>query len=104
MITMHGLRLLLTAAMAFAQNAQAHADTEPPPVDTIMSQVAGNQDRSEKALREQYRGVKHIHIATSKPNGKMMREETADYDIDPTAKTRVRLRSLSGRYWHKRKF
>jgi hypothetical protein len=104
MLIVHGLGLLLSAAMAFAQNAQARADTEPPLVEAIMSQVAANQDRSEKALRGQYRSVKHIHIATSARNGKMMREETADYDIDPTAETRVRLRSLRGRYWHKGKF
>jgi hypothetical protein len=91
MIIMHGLKLLLSAATCFAQDEQAQANKKPPPVDAIMSQVATNQDRSETALRAQYSSVKHIHIVISKPDGKMMREETSDYDIIPTAETRVQL-------------
>jgi len=87
MIIMHGLKPLLSAATCFAQDEQAQANKKPPPVDAIMSQVATNQDRSETALRAQYSSVKHIHIAISKPYGKMMREETSDYDIIPTAET-----------------
>ena len=100
MIMMHGLKPLLTAAMCFAQDEQAQADKKAPPVDTIMSRVAANQDRSETALRTQYSSAKHIHIANSKPDGKRMREETTEYDTIPAAETRVQLRSLFGRYWH----
>jgi hypothetical protein len=103
MVIKHVLGFLLTAGIYFAQSAQPQADKRPPAVDTIMSQVAANQDRSEM-LRKQYSSTKHIRIATNRSNGKMMREETADYDIVPTAtETRVQLRSIAGRYWHKGK-
>jgi hypothetical protein len=103
MVITHVLGLLLTTAIFFAQSAQPQADKGPLTVETIMFQVAANQDRSEM-LRKQYSSAKHIRIATNKSNGKMMREETADYDIVPTAtETRVQLRSLTGRYWHKGK-
>jgi len=49
-----------------------------------MARVAANQDRSE-ALCKQYVYKQHIHILTHKPGGKLMREETADYNVVPTS-------------------
>ena len=36
-------------------------------------------------MRKQYVCKQHIHIITSKPGGKVMREETTQYEIVPTA-------------------
>jgi len=69
-----------------------------------MARVAANQDRSE-ALRQQYVYTQHIHILTHKPGGKVMREETADYNVVPTPDgTKKKLTLLTGRYWHKGKY
>ncbi len=45
--------------------------------------VAANQDRSE-ALRKQYVYRQHTHILTHRPKGRLLREETADYNVLPT--------------------
>lgn len=69
-----------------------------------MARVAANQDRSE-ALRKQYVYTQHIHILTHKPGGKVMREETADYNVVPTPDgTKKKLTLLTGRYWHKGRY
>ena len=69
-----------------------------------MARVAANQDRSE-ALRKQYIYKQWIHILTHKPGDKLMREETADYDVIPIADgTEKKLTLLTGRYWHKGKY
>jgi hypothetical protein len=94
--------ILLIATASFAQSAQ------PNPAGltakAIMARVAANQDRSE-ALRKQYVYKQHIHILTHKPGGKLMREETADYNVVPTPDgTKKRLTLLTGRYWHKGRY
>jgi hypothetical protein len=91
--------ILLIASASFAQSPQ------PSPAElsaeAIMARVAANQDRSE-ALRKQYVYKQHIHILTHKPGGKLMREETADYDVIPTQDGMEKtLTLLTGRYWHK---
>jgi len=66
--------------------------------------VAANQDRSE-ALRKQYVYRQHIHIVTHKPKGRLLREETTDYDVVPTPEgTQKELKLLTGRYWQKGKY
>jgi hypothetical protein len=66
--------------------------------------VAANQDRSEK-LRNQYVYQQRIHVLTRKTNGKVLREETADYHVVPNPDGTVRaLEQLTGRYWHKGKY
>ena len=94
--------ILLIATASFAQS--------PPPnpsgltAKAIMARVAANQDRSE-ALRKQYVYKQHIHILTHKPGGKVMREETADYNVVPTPDgTKKKLTLLTGRYWHKGRY
>jgi hypothetical protein len=94
--------ILLIATVSFAQSGQ------PNPValtaESIMARVAANQDRSE-ALRKQYVYKQHIHILTHKPGGKLMREETADYNVVPTPDgTKKKLTLLTGRYWHKGRY
>ena len=65
-----------------------------------MAQVAANQDRSEK-LRSQYVYQQRIHVVSRKGNGKVLREETADYHVvpSPTAPGK-HFQQLTGRYWH----
>jgi hypothetical protein len=91
--------ILLIASGALAQSLQPS-----PPVltaEAIMARVAANQNRSE-ALRKQYVYKQQIHILTHKPGGKLMREETADYNVVPTSDgTKKKLTLLAGRYWHK---
>jgi hypothetical protein len=72
--------------------------------DEIMARVADNQDRAEQ-LRAQYIYRQHAHITTRKFNGKLMREETADYTVLPGATgTEKQLLALTGRYWHKDRY
>src|SRR5271167_4946008 len=97
------LAFLLAACLADGQSAQPEAQTEPLKADDIMARVAANQDRSQ-ALRKEYVYKQHIHIATHKPQKRMMREETADYDVVPLPDgTQKQLKSLTGRYWNKGK-
>lgn len=96
--------LLLVATPFSAQEAQLGSANAPLAADAIMERVAANQDRSE-ALRKQYVYRQHIHILTHKPNGKLLREETADYDVAPTPDgTKKDLKLLTGRYWSKGKY
>jgi hypothetical protein len=94
--------ILLLASGALAQSPQ------PNPAgltaEAIMARVAANQNRTE-ALRQQYVYTQQIHILTQKPGGKLMREETADYNVVPTPDgTKKKLTLLTGRYWHKGKY
>jgi hypothetical protein len=103
-LTIRVLVFLLAAGLADGQNAQPELPTEPLKADDIMARVAANQDRSE-ALREEYVYKQHIHIATHKPKTRMMREETADYDVVPLPDgIKKQLKSLTGRYWSKNKY
>lgn len=87
-----------------AQGAPPELASKPLTADAIMARVATNQDRSE-ALRKEFVYRQHIHILTHKPGGKLLREETADYDVAPTPDgTEKKLRLLTGRYWHKGKY
>src|ERR1700680_1915998 len=102
----HLLRCLVVAALSFAQSrslaqsAQFEGGKEPLTCDAIMARVAENQDRGE-ALRKEYVYKQHIHIVTHKPKGRLMREETVDYDMLPMPEgTEKQLRLLAGRHWH----
>jgi hypothetical protein len=98
------LAFLLATGLAHGQSAQPEVQPEPLKADDIMARVAANQDRSE-ALRKEYAYKQHIHIATHKPNSRMMREETAEYDVVPLENgTQRQLKLLTGRYWNKDKY
>jgi hypothetical protein len=98
------LAFFLAAGIAEGQSAQPEVQTEPLKADDIMARVAANQDRSE-TLRKEYVYKQHIHIATHKPKSRMMREETADYDVMPLPDgTKKQLKLLTGRYWNKGKY
>ncbi len=102
--TVRLLAFLLAAGLAEGQSSQPEVQTEPLKAEEIMARVAANQDRSE-ALRKEYVYKQHIHIATHKPKTRMMREETADYDVVPLPDgTQKQLKSLTGRYWNKNKY
>ncbi|MBZ5565562.1 MAG: hypothetical protein LAP13_24465 [Acidobacteriia bacterium] len=70
----------------------------------IMARVAANQDRAEK-MRAEYVYQQHIYVVTRHTNGKLAREETADYIVTPTPDgTKKELVRIDGRYWHKGKY
>jgi hypothetical protein len=93
--------ILLMAFASFAQSPQPSAALT---AEAIMARVAANQDRSD-VLRQQYVYKQQIHILTHKPGGKLMREETADYNVVPTPDgTKKKLTQLTGRYWHKGRY
>jgi hypothetical protein len=72
--------------------------------EAIMARVAANQDRSEK-LRSQYIYLQHVRVVSRKTNGKILREETADYHVVPTpAGTERMVQQLTGRFWHGGKY
>jgi hypothetical protein len=94
--------ILVMAAASFAQSPQANPTVLT--AEAIMARVAANQDRNE-ALRKQYVYKQQIHILTQKPGGKLMREETADYNVVPMpGGTKKKLTLLTGRYWHKGRY
>jgi hypothetical protein len=69
-----------------------------PSAEVIMSAVGANQDRADE-LRAQYAYAQHIHIATHKPHGKLLREETAEYRVIPAPDSSEKiLEQLKGRY------
>ena len=110
MLILRFVGFLLVAAVSFAQSTSPEQVKEPEPANTqltadeIMARVAANQDRSEE-LRKQYVYVQHTHILSRKPSGRLLREETADYDVVPTADgTQKELRTITGRYWNKGKY
>jgi hypothetical protein len=66
----------------------------------IMARVAANQDRAVE-MRSRYIYRQHLHGTSRKTNGKLMREETQDFDVFPSADgTEKKLESIAGRYWH----
>jgi hypothetical protein len=92
---------VLTTVISFGQSAGPDSASA---ADAIMARVGANQDGSEK-LRGRYLCREHIHVATRKLDGKVMREETSDYEIVPTERgTDKQLKTLTGRYWHKGKY
>ena len=98
------LPLLLLAAALWAQDSPTEPPKELLSAEAIMARVAANQDRSE-VLRKQYVYRQHTHILTHKPKGRLLREETADYDVVPTPDgTQKELKLLTGRYWNKGKY
>jgi len=93
------MRCLVLFLLALPALAQA-----PPSAADIMARVAANQDRSE-ALRKEYVYQQHIHVVSHQTNGKLRREETADYEMLPTPDgTQRKLTLLTGRYWSKGKY
>lgn len=100
---MAGLRVVAIMFFVGLSLRQAAA-TEPVTAESIMAKVAANQDRSEK-LRDRYIYEQHIHVVSRKTNGKVLREETADYRVVPKPdRTEKALQHFTGRYWHGGKY
>ena len=98
------LSFLLAAGLAVSQSAQPEVQTAPLTANDIMARVSANQDQGD-TLRQEYIYKQHIHIVTHKPGSRVVREETADYDVEPQPLgTEKRLKSLTGRYWSKGKY
>ena len=88
--------LAMAAAPAWAQ--------QPLTASEVMARVAANQDRAEQ-LRKEYVYQQHIHVVLRQTNGKLRRDETADYDVFPTPDgIQRKLMSLTGRYLEKGKY
>jgi hypothetical protein len=98
------LASLILVSRVFAQSTKPLTSGDSLTADVIMARVAANQDRSEASRREFiYR--QHIHILTHKPRGKLLREETTDYDVTPTAEgTEKKLKLVTGKYLLKGKY
>ena len=95
---------LLWVLMLAPLGTLASGDQPSPSVDEIMARVAANQDRAEQ-VRAEYVYQQHIHVATLRTNGKLAREESADYLVTPTPDgTKKELKHIEGRYWHKGKY
>jgi len=105
------LRLLVLTSIVFTlasaavtQESMPAAEHDSLTAEQIMARVAENQDRSQE-LRKQFVYKQHIHITSRKPRGRLLREETAEYDAIPTPDaTEKQLTSLTGRYWRKGKY
>jgi hypothetical protein len=79
-------------------------DQPAPSVEEIMARVAANQDRAEQ-VRAEYVYQQRIHVASLRTNGKLAREESADYLVTPTPDgTKKELKHIEGRYWHKGRY
>jgi hypothetical protein len=96
---------LFAVAICGAQSSEGTVANVPPvSAEQIMARVAANQDRSE-ALRKEYVYKQRIHVVSRKTDGKLMREETAEYDAVPTpTATNKELKKLAGRYWRKKRY
>src|SRR5277367_4651638 len=92
--------LLLMAGISFGQAA----DAGPLTAEAIMARVAANQHKaSDRRKHDIYK--QHIHIVTRKPNARLMREETTDYHVVPTADgTKKELQAIKGRYLHQKQY
>jgi len=97
------LRLLVVLVLA-PWCALASGDQAAPSAQEIMARVAANQDRAQK-LRAEYIYQQHIHVATRRTNGKLVREEATDYLVTPTPTgIQKELKHIEGRYWYKGKY
>ena len=94
------LRILAVFLLAVFASARAQ-EVRTLSADEIMARVAANQDRAEE-LRKQFVYKQHVHVVSRKTNGKLMCEETADYDVFPGAQGSTKnLKQLLGKYWRK---
>ena len=92
--------LLLSLASVLMVSAAGAAD-DSMTAPEVMKRVAQNQDREQKE-RESFVYEEHVRIATRFKNGKLAREERADYLVTPTAKGTIRKRTaIEGRYARK---
>jgi len=95
---------VLWALLLASLGALSAGDQASPSVEQIMARVAANQDRAEQA-RAEYVYQQRIHVASLRTNGKLAREETADYLVTPTPDgTKKEMKHIQGRYWHKGKY
>jgi hypothetical protein len=101
------MRLTLSVLFLLASPSlwlQADSDSQKLTPEVIMARVAANQDRAEK-LRSEYVYKQHIHVISRKTNGKLMREETTDFDVVPQPQgTQRQLKQIAGKYLLKGKY
>jgi hypothetical protein len=98
-----GMRTVYLLAILLAAGSGGVQDAPPEPLaaEAIMASVAANQDRAER-LRSEYVYHQRIRIVTRKTNGKLMRDEVADYEVLPTSQgSKKERKSITGRYWHR---
>jgi hypothetical protein len=91
--------ILLLALVPCPAGGQTH-----PTAEEIMSRVAANQDRAVKQ-RAEYIYQQQIRIISRKTSGKLMRDETTDFLVTPTAGgTKKELKRIAGRAWFKGRY
>jgi len=87
--------------LLFAGACRAASDL---PAAEIMKRVAENQDRAQKD-RLAYLYDQHVKVGTRHTNGKLAREEIADYTVTPGVKTVERKQTaIQGRYLRKGRY
>ena len=75
-----------------------------PSAEEIMARVAANQDRAVKQ-RAEYVYQQRVRVISRKSNGKLMRDENADYGVTPTPDgTKKELKWIVGRAWYKGRY
>src|SRR5579864_5665662 len=96
------MRRCLFLSLILLAGSSARSDSEALlTADQIMNRLALNQDQA-NAVRRQYVYKQHIRVVSRKTNGKVMRDEAADYDVVPSEKgSSKKLTQLLGRFWNK---
>jgi hypothetical protein len=99
------MKLVTLAAVLFFGTGNLFCGDEAPlSAPSIMKKVAENQDREQQA-RASFVYEESIRVTTRRTNGKLAREESADYLVTPTPKgTEKKCVLVSGRYWHKGRY
>jgi hypothetical protein len=99
------MRLIFSILFVFVSSCLwLQADSQSLTPESIMARVAANQDRTEK-LRSEYVYKQHIHVISRKTNGKLMSEETTDFDVVPQPQgTQRQLKQIAGKCLVKGKY
>ncbi len=91
--------LLLAFLASGALSAQ-----QPPTAAEIVARVAANQDRAVEA-RTQFVYEQRVRVQTRRTNGKLLRDETAEYEAFPGPKgTEKRLKTIAGQFLKGRQY
>lgn len=99
------MRLLLCTILLWtAASLPVLAGEENLSAAEIMRRVAANQDREQKE-RDSFVYEQHLRVVSRFRNGKLAREELADYLVTPSAKGSARQTiHIQGRYWKKKAY
>jgi hypothetical protein len=95
---------LIVLALLILCNFGSEDGPQQPTAAEIMSRVAQNQDREQKA-RNEFVYEQKMHRTMRRKDGKLLREEFWTYSVIPGVKgTEKKVVSVRGRYWKKGKY